>query len=377
MTDATFSASPDTTSIAPARRKGGELANRAAVRNWLYSACLVLLALVVVGGATRLTDSGLSITQWEPIHGVFPPLTEAQWQAELEEYRQIPEYQLQNKGMSMAEFQFIYWWEWGHRFLARFLGLVVGIPLTFFLITRRIDPRMRLQASAVFVLICIQGAIGWWMVSSGLTERVDVSHYRLATHLTMAAIILGLMVWTARGLAPHAADLKPTAHSDKAAFGLVCLTLLQIWMGAMVAGMDAGLVFNEWPAMGGGFVPPAVMWDEPLGWQNWLETPTYVQFAHRIGAYVVFAATLVHCAACWRFAPGSTHAWRAAVLVALMTAQALVGIITLVMAVPLNWALVHQGLAFVIFAFVVAHWRAMVGPMRLLDGRAHRHGIAA
>ncbi|MEL6919917.1 MAG: COX15/CtaA family protein [Pseudomonadota bacterium] len=354
-----------------------ELASRQIVRNWLYISCLVLLALVVVGGATRLTDSGLSITQWEPIHGVIPPLTEAQWEAELEEYRQIPEYQLQNRGMSMAEFQFIYWWEWGHRFLARFLGLVVGIPLAFFLITRRIDPRMRLQTSAIFLLICIQGAIGWWMVSSGLTERVDVSHYRLATHLTMAAIILGLMVWTARGLAPHAQDLKPTAWSHHAAAFLVFLTLLQIWMGAMVAGMDAGLVFNEWPTMDGGFLPPAdVVWVDELGWQNWFETPAYVQFAHRTGAYVVFAVTLLHCAACWRFAPGSTHAWRATVLVGLMTAQALVGIITLVMAVPLNWALVHQGLAFVIFGFVVAHWRGMVGPMPLQSGREHRHRLA-
>ncbi|MEM9999564.1 MAG: COX15/CtaA family protein [Pseudomonadota bacterium] len=350
---------------------GRELANRALVRNWLYTACLVLLALVVVGGATRLTDSGLSITQWEPIHGVIPPLTEAQWQAELEEYRQIPEYQLQNKGMSMAEFQFIYWWEWGHRFLARFLGLVVGIPLLIFLATRRIDPRMRLQTSAIFLLICFQGFIGWWMVSSGLTERVDVSHYRLATHLTMAAIILGLMVWTARGLAPHANEAPPPAKSTRAAAVLVCLTLLQIWMGAMVAGMDAGLVFNEWPTMDGGFAPPAVMWNDALGWQNWFETPAYVQFAHRCGAYVVFAVAIMHAVACWRRAPRTTHAWRSLVLVGLMFAQAMVGIITLVMAVPLNWALLHQGLAFILFAFAVAHWRALNGPLPLSDGRAH------
>ncbi|MEO0543688.1 MAG: COX15/CtaA family protein [Pseudomonadota bacterium] len=350
-----------------------ELSNRVLVRRWLYTALLVLLMLVVVGGATRLTDSGLSITQWEPIHGVVPPLTEAQWQAELEEYRQIPEYQLQNKGMSMAEFQFIYWWEWGHRFLARFLGLIVGMPLIFFLATRRIDPRMRLQSAAIFALICFQGFIGWWMVSSGLTERVDVSHYRLATHLTMAAIILGLMIWTARGLAPHASDLNPTASSAKAAGILVFLTLLQIWMGAMVAGMDAGLVFNEWPMMDGGFLPPAIMWDDALGWQNWFETPAYVQFAHRCGAYLVCAVTLLHAFACWRYAPGSTHAWRAAVLVSLMAAQATVGIITLVMAVPLSWALIHQGLAFVIFAFAVAHLRAMVGPLPLLGGQPHRH----
>ncbi|MEL6201307.1 MAG: COX15/CtaA family protein [Pseudomonadota bacterium] len=372
MTDATtteFAAPP----AARHSKTSRELANRAAVRNWLYTACLVLLALVVVGGATRLTDSGLSITQWEPIHGVIPPLTEAQWQAELEEYRLIPEYQLQNKGMSMAEFQFIYWWEWGHRFLARFLGLAVGIPLLFFLVTRKIDPRMRLQTSAIFALICFQGFIGWWMVSSGLTERVDVSHYRLATHLTMAAIILGLMVWTARGLAPHASDLKPTASSHKAAAILVFLTLLQIWMGAMVAGMDAGLVFNEWPAMDGGFLPPAIMWDDALGWQNWFETPAYVQFAHRCGAYLVFAVTLMHCFACWRYAPQSTHAWRSLVLVVLMTAQAIVGIITLIMAVPLSWALVHQGLAFIIFGFAVAHLRAMVGPLPLQSGRAHLH----
>lgn len=370
MTDATITNATGAHNRASAD-ESRELANRALVRNWLYTAGLVLLALVVVGGATRLTDSGLSITQWEPIHGVIPPLTEAQWQAELEEYRLIPEYQLQNKGMSMAEFQFIYWWEWGHRFLARFLGLVVGIPLLIFLATRRIDPRMRLQAGAIFILICFQGFIGWWMVSSGLTERVDVSHYRLATHLTMAAIILGLMVWTARGLASHAHEAPRSATSSKAAAFLVCLTLLQIWMGAMVAGMDAGLVFNEWPTMDGGFLPPPVMWDDALGWQNWFETPAYVQFAHRCGAYVVFAVAIMHAIACWRRAPRSTHAWRSLVLVGLMFAQALVGIVTLLMAVPLNWALLHQGLAFILFAMAVAHWRALYGPLPLLDGRAH------
>ncbi|MEM0899118.1 MAG: COX15/CtaA family protein [Pseudomonadota bacterium] len=351
-----------------------ELRNRTHVRSWLYFSSLVLLILVVVGGATRLTDSGLSITQWEPIHGVIPPLTEAQWQAELAEYRLIPEYQLQNRGMSMAEFQFIYWWEWGHRFLARFLGLVVLIPMVFFLARRRIDPRMRPQTVGIFLLICFQGFVGWWMVSSGLTERVDVSHYRLATHLSMAAIILALMVWTARGLAPHAEDLKPTAWSHYAAAAVAGLALVQIWMGAMVAGMDAGLVFNEWPLMDGSFAPPAdLVWLTTLGWQNWVENPAYVQFAHRIGAYVVLAVTALHCLACWRFAPGSTHARRATVLLGLMTAQAVVGIVTLVMAVPLNWALVHQGLAFVIFAFAIAHWRAMVGPLKLLNGSTHSH----
>lgn len=365
--DATIAAAEPTSIHA-----GGKLRDRALVRGWLYFTALVLLVLVTVGGATRLTDSGLSITEWAPIHGVIPPLTEAQWQQELERYRQIPEYQLVNRGMSMSEFQFIYWWEWGHRFLARALGLVFALPLAFFWLTGRLDGRLKLPLVGLLALGGLQGFIGWWMVSSGLTERVDVSHYRLAVHLCMAALILAWIIWIARGLAPHARDLKPTARSSFWAGAIATLVFIQIYLGALVAGLDAGWVFNEWPMMGEGLFP-AVMWEPALGWRNWIENPAIVQFAHRTGAYALLAAVAVHVWSCWRWAPGSTHARRALVLLALIVAQALVGIITLVLAVPLFWALLHQAAAFFTLAFAVAHWRAMVGPLSLKSGRKHLH----
>jgi cytochrome c oxidase assembly protein subunit 15 len=352
-----------------------ELKNRKMVRQWLYFTALMLLCLVVVGGATRLTDSGLSITEWKPIHGVIPPLSEAAWEEELQKYRQIPEYQLINKGMSMDEFKFIFWWEWAHRFLARSLGLVFALPLAFFWVTGRLDSRIKKPLLGLLALGGLQGFIGWWMVTSGLSERVDVSHYRLATHLCMAALILGLIMWVARGIAPHRDDLRPTAKSSYAGAALAVLIFIQIYLGALVAGMDAGLVFNEWPKMGEGYFP-SVMWEASLGWLNVVENPAIVQFVHRTGAYVVLAAVLLHAITCWRWAPGSTHAWRATVLLLLVVGQAVVGILTLLTLVQLDWALVHQGLAFIVLAFAVAHWRGLVGPLPLKDGRDHTHKLA-
>ncbi|WP_026317142.1 COX15/CtaA family protein [Ahrensia kielensis] len=351
-----------------------ELKNRKMVRQWLYFTALMLLCLVIVGGATRLTDSGLSITEWKPIHGVVPPLTDAAWEEELQKYRQIPEYQLVNKGMSMDEFKFIFWWEWAHRFLARSLGLVFALPMAFFWVTGRLDNRIKKPLVGLLALGGLQGFIGWWMVSSGLSERVDVSHYRLATHLCMAALILALIMWVARGIAPHRNDLKPTANSSFVAGVLAILIFLQIYLGALVAGMDAGLVFNEWPMMGNGFFP-SVMWEASLGWHNLVENPAIVQFVHRTGAYVVLAAVLLHTIICWRWAAGSTHTWRATMLLVLVIGQAIVGIATLLTEVQLDWALVHQGLAFIVLAFAVAHWRGLVGPLPLKDGRAHTHGL--
>ena len=371
MTVAETTAAPAIVAPTPAGADR-ELRDRAAVRGWLYVTALVLMVLVTVGGATRLTDSGLSITEWAPIHGVIPPLTAAQWEAELERYRQIPEYQLINRGMSMAEFQFIYWWEWGHRFLARALGLVFALPLVVFWLAGRLDARVKPPLVGLLALGGLQGFIGWWMVSSGLTERVDVSHYRLAVHLCMAALILGGIVWVARGLAPHTPDLKPTARAPLWAGLLAALVFIQIYLGALVAGLDAGWVFNEWPMMGGAFFPAAV-WDPAIGWRNWVENPAIVQFTHRVGAYVLLVAVIAHAWYCTRWAPGSTHARRAWVLAALVVGQAIVGIVTLVMVVPLSWALVHQAAAFFALAFAVAHWRGMTGPLPLADGRPHRH----
>lgn len=359
-----------------ASHNGQERRHRAQVRGWLYFTALVLLCLVVVGGATRLTDSGLSITQWEPIHGIVPPLNEAQWQEELAEYRLIPEYQLQNKGMSLDEFKFIYWWEWGHRLLARGLGLVFALPLAFFWATGRLDKRVKLPLVGLLALGGLQGFIGWWMVSSGLTERVDVSHFRLAVHLTMAGLILSGIIWVARSLAPHCGELKPTSGSAGAAGLLAIATLVQIYLGALVAGLDAGLAFNTWPLMGEGLFP-AVMWEPALGWRNWIENPAIIQFTHRTGGYILFALFLMHLIACVRHAPGSTHARRAMLMFVLVLAQIAIGVATLLTQVDLLWALAHQFTAFVLLALAVAHWRGLTGGLPFMDGTPHRHVASA
>jgi heme a synthase len=353
------------------QRRDEELRHRAQVRGWLYAMVLVLLALVVVGGATRLTDSGLSITEWKPIHGVIPPLNATEWAEEFAKYRQIPEFEQVNPDMTVATFKAIFWWEWAHRFLARSVGLVFALPLAFFWLTGRLDRRVKLPLLGILALGGLQGFVGWWMVSSGLSERTDVSQYRLAVHLTLASVIIAWIMWVARAIAPHARDLKPTEYSARIAAVLALLVLFQIYLGALVAGLDAGLVFNEWPLMDNGFFP-ASQWQAGEGLRNFLDNPAIVQFTHRSFAWVVWLAVLAHAAASWRWAPGSTHARRAAVLFALVTLQAVFGIVTLVSYVPLGWALVHQATALVVLCFAVAHWRGLEGPLPLSDGTPHR-----
>ena len=243
--------------------------DRALVRAWLIVVALMIVAMVVVGGATRLTHSGLSITEWQPIHGVIPPLNQAEWQEEFAKYQQIPEYQQLNKGMTLAEFQGIFWWEWSHRLLGRLIGVVVLLPLIFFWATGRIEPRLKPRLVALFLLGGLQGAIGWWMVKSGLSVRTDVSQYRLATHLTFAALILAYTVWLARGLAPS--PLSGTRRRLRGVAGLlVGLTFLQIFLGGLVAGLDAGLTYNTWPLMDGTLVPSGLFLQSPW-WRNLFE----------------------------------------------------------------------------------------------------------
>ncbi|MFH1793849.1 MAG: COX15/CtaA family protein [Pseudomonadota bacterium] len=339
------------------RRAAG---SRRAVRIWLYIVLLVLFALFLVGGATRLTDSGLSITEWKPIHGVIPPLSETQWQEELEKYRQIPEYQQINKGMSLDEFKSIFWWEWAHRLLARGVGVVMALPLAFFWLTGRLESHLKPKLLGLLALGGFQGFVGWWMVSSGLSERVDVSQYRLATHLTLACIIFTAVMWVARGLAPHSQG--PAGQGTRRFAGvLALLVLFQIYLGALVAGLDAGMSYNTWPLMDGSVVPGDLFVQQPW-WINLFENPKTVQFMHRLGAYVVLAAALVHAVTAWRALPGSTHARRALVLFGLILVQAGLGITALVLVVPFGWALVHHGFAIMVLGFAVAHWRGTVAP---------------
>jgi len=336
-----------------------ERRNRLWVRAWLYCVVAVLFALVLVGGATRLTDSGLSITEWKPIHGVIPPLNDAEWMEEFQKYQQIPEYQQINQGMSLYEFKTIFWWEWAHRLLARGVGFVFALPLLFFWLTGRLENHLKPKLVGILALGGLQGAVGWWMVASGLADRIDVSQYRLATHLTIACLIFTATMAVARGLAPHSGE-PALASTRRFAGWLVVAVLFQIYLGGLVAGLDAGMAYNTWPLMDGALVPSGLFEHQPV-WVNLFENPKTVQFIHRLGAYIVLLLALWHVIATLRAEPGSTHARRAVLLFLLVCVQAAIGIATLVMVVPLDVALTHQAVALVVLGFATAHWRATRG----------------
>lgn len=352
--------------LSPSAERNRALRNRAALRGWLYVVLIAIFALVIVGGATRLTDSGLSITEWKPIHGVIPPLSEAEWQEEFAKYRQIPEYEQINKGMSIDAFKRIFWWEWAHRLLARGVGFLFAVPLVFFALTRRVERGLMPKLVGLLALGGLQGAIGWWMVASGLVERVDVSQYRLATHLTLAAIIFAATMLVARGLAPHS-ERPADAGTRRFAALLVFLVLFQIYLGGLVAGLDAGMSYNTWPLMDGSVVPGGLFAIEPA-WRNFFENPKTVQFVHRLGAYLVLAAVVWHLVVTQRRLPGTTHAHRALVLAGLVLVQAGIGIGALLTQVDLHWALLHQAMALIVLGFAAAHWRATKGPYPLPAG---------
>ena len=259
------------------------------VQIWLYAVCATILLMVIVGGATRLTDSGLSITEWKPIHGAIPPLGAAQWAVEFDKYRQIPEYRHINRGMSLDEFKTIYWWEWGHRQLGRFIGLFYAIPLAIFWLTGALDRRLKWLLGIGLLLGGVQGFIGWWMVSSGLVDRVDVSQYRLAVHLGLALAILAYLFTIARSLYPldRERPFVPRAVSNLSVV-TVGLIFTQILLGALVAGLDAGLTYNTWPLMDGKWIPNGLATLSPA-WLNFFENITMVQFQHR--AMAVFTYT--------------------------------------------------------------------------------------
>ncbi|MBE7185000.1 MAG: COX15/CtaA family protein [Methylobacterium mesophilicum] len=333
--------------------------NRAMVRGWLWVIVAMLVAIVIVGGATRLTESGLSITEWKPIHGIIPPLNEAEWQDEFAKYQQIPQYSQLNAGMTLGGFKTIFWWEYAHRALARTIGVVFALPLLFFWATGRIEPRIKPKLLGILALGAVQGAVGWWMVASGLVNRVDVSQYRLATHLTIAALIFIATVIVARGLSPHSA---PPADRGTQSFAgwLVVAALCQLYLGGLVAGLDGGLSYNTWPLMDGSVVPSGLFAIDSV-WRNFFENPKTVQFVHRLGAYTLLGLTLWHMIAVRRRQPSTTHARRALVLFHLVLLQAAIGITTLVLVVPIGWALLHQAGALLVLGFAAAHWRGTKG----------------
>ena len=325
----------------------------APVRWWLYAIALLIVLMVVVGGATRLTHSGLSITEWQPIHGVIPPLNETQWQEEFARYQQIPEYQLINKGMTLEAFKAIFWWEWAHRLLGRLIGVVFIVPLVWFWATGRIGRSLAPRLVGIFVLGGLQGAIGWWMVVSGLSERTDVSQYRLATHLTFACVILAYILWVAVGLRDIRATAPPRFRA--AAGAILALVFLQIFLGGLMAGLDAGLVSDTWPLMNGALIPGGLFFQDPV-WRNVFENPLTVHFDHRMVGYLLFIMVIAHA---WQVR-GTAYARRAVSLAMLVTVQAALGIANVLFAVPLLLALLHQFGAVAVLGHAVANLRRML-----------------
>lgn len=333
--------------------------NRALVRGWLYVVLLVLFCLFVVGGATRLTNSGLSITEWQPIHGVIPPLNQAEWQEEFARYKQIPEYRAIHSNMDLAGFKHIFWWEWTHRLIARSVGVVFAVPLILLWAFGCVERQLKPKLVGILLLGGLQGAIGWWMVASGLTHRTDVSQYRLATHLTTACLIFTATMLIARGLAPHSE--RPADRGVRRFAGImVLLVLCQIYLGALVAGLNAGMSYNTWPLMDGAIIPDNLFVLEPA-WRNLFENPKTVQFIHRCGAYTVFLCAFAQMIFTMIRAPRTTHARRAILFFLLVTLQAALGITTLLMQVPIDLGLAHQAMAIIVLGFAAAHWRGTKG----------------
>ncbi|MFG1391292.1 COX15/CtaA family protein [Xanthobacter agilis] len=327
-----------------------------AVRLWLYVVAALIVAMVGVGGATRLTESGLSITQWKPVTGVVPPLSPAEWQAEFERYKAIPQYEILNRGMGLDGFKRIYWWEWTHRLLGRLVGAVVLLPLLYFAATGAVRGWLLACCLGLFALGGLQGAVGWWMVASGLSARTSVSPYRLAIHLTLAGLILSATVMVARTLAPPAAPSAAPPDMGMrlraTAVALPILVLVQIFAGGLVAGLDAGMAFNTWPLMDGALIPaPDQLGAMRPWWRNLFENALTVQFDHRMIAYALWAASLLH-ALDARRTHGARGAW---LLFAVVSAQAMLGIATLLLAVPLGVALAHQFGATVVLIAATLH----------------------
>jgi cytochrome c oxidase assembly protein subunit 15 len=312
-----------------------------AVANWLLAVAFLVFLMVVVGGITRLTESGLSIVRWEPLSGTLPPIGDAAWAAEFDLYRQSPQYQLINAGMSLAEFKNIYFWEYVHRLLGRVIGLAFALPLAFFALKRAIPRGYGWKLVALLALGGLQGAIGWWMVASGLVDRPEVSHIRLAVHLLTALAIFGGLVWVALDLLRLARDDSATpARMPTLAIWALSLLFLQFLFGAYVAGLEAGYAFSSWPKMGDEWFPSAAPMMEPF-LRNFVDNPIMVQFIHRWLAFAVAAAAILLARAAWR----SGERQSAALLAAAILFQIFLGIATLLTGVELWIAAAHQGMA--------------------------------
>lgn len=323
------------------------------VRVWLMIVAAMIVAMVLVGGATRLTESGLSIVEWKPVTGALPPLTEAHWQEAFEAYKKIPQYREINRGMSLHEFKTIFWWEWSHRLLGRAIGMVYLLPFLFFLWRGVLTSELKKRLWVIFGLGGLQGAVGWWMVASGLTHRVEVSQYRLAVHLMLALFIFAAIVWVLRRMrdnAPIAAERRLRVTSA----WLLGLTFLQLYFGALVAGLRAGRVYNTWPLIDGALIPSGarLFFEEPW-WRNMFDNVLTVQFQHRMTAYLLFAVAIAHVVDAVRSRADKAVVNGALWLFCAITVQAALGILTLLHEVPIDLALAHQAFAIVVLTLAL------------------------
>jgi heme a synthase len=316
---------------------------------WLFACCAFVFAIVVVGGITRLTHSGLSIVQWQPVAGVIPPLDDAAWQAEFDRYRTSPEYRQRNFDMTLPGFKRIFWWEYGHRLLGRVIGVVFLLPFLAFLARRAISPPIAWRLAGIFALGGLQGALGWFMVKSGLVDDPRVSSVRLAAHLGTAFLIYASMLWLALGLALGFARREPPHPARRHAAVLAAMVFVMVLTGALVAGIHAGSAYNTWPTMNGDFIPPG-LWVVHPWWMNLVNNITLVQLDHRLLAYAIAAVAL---ALAWRVLRHRSSrmkerrwAWALAIAVAL---QVTAGITTLLLHVPLVLAALHQSGAVIVF----------------------------
>ena len=336
----------------------------AGIRRWLWIVAALVFVMVVVGGATRLTGSGLSITEWKPITGALPPLSAEAWGSEFAKYRESPQYRLLNQGMSLGEFQFIYWWEWGHRQLGRFIGLVYLAGFLVVAVWRPLLWRQTLILFGMGLLLGLQGAIGWIMVASGLEPgMVAVAPVKLTLHLTFAGLFFASVVAFATWLTPPR-RVEP-ARGRGVAWLLLALLFGQIALGGLVAGSRAGFTYNTWPLMDGALVPGAQMlFVRPSFWENFVDNAALVQFNHRLGAYLLLALALWHVVSLRRAAPGSGGAKRATAIAGLTLAQSALGIVTLLLVVPLWAGLAHQALGFMVLAMGVVHVTRTEGAAR-------------
>jgi cytochrome c oxidase assembly protein subunit 15 len=327
---------------------------RRAVGIWLLAIAAVIACMVTIGGLTRLTGSGLSITQWDPIMGAIPPLGDAQWHDAFAQYRHIPQYIREHQGMSLADFKGIYWWEWTHRLLGRALGVLFFVPFLWFAwrgaIARAQIPRM----IALFLLGGLQGFVGWWMVESGLETRVSVSQYRLAIHLGVAVVLLGARLWTSfEYLRPKPAGAKAAPFAKWAA-AFAGLVYVQMLLGAIVAGLRAGLIYNTWPSMDGRFFPEAPWFWKPW-FLNFFENGGLAQFDHRIAAYVVAIAAFT----LWLHGKRTKLEGAARIggdlVLGLTGFQIVLGILTLLNQAPTALAAAHQATAVALFSTALWH----------------------